>query len=150
MTEVSFYHLQSQPLEKALPVLLEKTRERGWKAVVEVGTAERRKALDDLLWTYSERSFLAHGVDGDADSAMHPILLTLTRANANGAQIRFLVDGARFGDDLAGYERIALIFDGEDPDQLAAARSDWKQVKAAGHPAAYWRQGENGRWEKAA
>lgn len=148
--EVSFYHLQSQPLEKALPVLLEKTRERGWKAVVEVGTAERQKALDDLLWTYSERSFLAHGVDGDADSAMHPILLTLTRANANGAEIRFLVDGARFGDDLAGYERIALIFDGEDPDQLAAARSDWKQVKAAGHPAAYWRQSENGRWEKAA
>lgn len=148
--EVSFYHLQSQPLEKALPVLLEKTRERGWKAVVEVGTAERRKALDDLLWTYSERSFLAHGVDGDADSAMHSILLTLARANANGAEIRFLVDGARFGDDLAGYERIALIFDGEDPDQLAAARSDWKLVKAAGHPAAYWRQNENGRWEKAA
>lgn len=148
--EVAFYHLQGQRLEKALPILLEKTRERGWKAVVEVGAPERQKALDDLLWTYSERSFLAHGLDGEPDSAMHPIVLTLSRENTNGAEIRFLVDGARFGDDLAGYQRIALMFDGEDETQLAAARADWKQVKAAGHDAVYWRQNENGRWEKAA
>ncbi len=120
--DVAFYHLQTQPLEKALPVLLEKTRERGWKAVVELGSGERRKAIDDLLWTYSDRTFLAHGLDEEPDGAMHPIVLTLGRGNANAAEVRFLVDGARFGDDLTGYERVAVIFDGEDPMQLAAAR----------------------------
>lgn len=147
--EVSFYHLTSQPLERVLPQLLEKTRERGWRAVVEVGDPERRKALDDLLWTYSERSFLAHGLEGDPDAGMHPILIAASRANGNGAEIRFLVDGARFGGDLAGYQRVALIFDGEDPSRLEAAREDWKQVKAAGHEAAYWRQDSTGRWERA-
>ena len=29
MTEILFYHLQSQPLERVLPALLEKSIERG-------------------------------------------------------------------------------------------------------------------------
>jgi DNA polymerase-3 subunit chi len=146
--EVTFYQLQRQPLEAVLPVLLEKSRERGWKAVVEVASAERQRALDDLLWTYSERSFLPHGLDGEPDCAEHPILLTTTRANGNGAEIRFLADGARLGDDLAGYQRVALIFDGEDPEALQAARDDWKLARAAGHDASFWQQNGEGRWEK--
>ena len=41
MSEILFYHLVSQPLEKALPLLLEKTVERGWNAVIRSGTEER-------------------------------------------------------------------------------------------------------------
>ena len=37
MTEVLFYHLQKQGLEEALPGLLERTLERGWRAVVRAG-----------------------------------------------------------------------------------------------------------------
>ena len=37
MTEILFYHLEAQPLEKVLPVLLEKSLERGWSAIVEAG-----------------------------------------------------------------------------------------------------------------
>jgi DNA polymerase-3 subunit chi len=33
---------------------------------------------------------------------------------------------------------------------LAAARADWKSVKAAGHEATYWQQDSRGRWEKKA
>ena len=49
MTEVLFYHLQSQPLERALPSLLEKCLERQWRAVVQVGSEERRDALEITL-----------------------------------------------------------------------------------------------------
>ncbi|MEA2951567.1 MAG: polymerase subunit chi, partial [Alphaproteobacteria bacterium] len=31
MTEMLFYHLQRQPLDKVLPTLLEKSLERGWR-----------------------------------------------------------------------------------------------------------------------
>ena len=44
--EVLFYHLEHQPLERVLPMLLERTMERGWRAVVQVGSAERLEALD--------------------------------------------------------------------------------------------------------
>ena len=49
-----------------------------------------------------------------------------------------------------GYERVVLIFDGDDPEALDAARADWKKVKASGHAASYWQQDEAGRWEKKA
>lgn len=38
MTEILFYHLQQQPLEKVLPTLLEKSLERGWRVVVQASS----------------------------------------------------------------------------------------------------------------
>ena len=61
MTEIWFYHLQRHPLEKGLPQILEKSLEKGWRAVVQAKSDERLEALDFWLWTYSEASFLAHG-----------------------------------------------------------------------------------------
>mgnify|MGYP001828694290 CR=1 FL=1 len=41
------------------------------------------------------------------------------------------------------------LFDGADPEAVAAARSDWKSVTAAGLSATYWAQ-EDGRWVRKA
>ena len=48
MTDVLFYHLERTTLEKVLPGLLEKSLERGWRAVVQATTEERIEALDSL------------------------------------------------------------------------------------------------------
>jgi DNA polymerase-3 subunit chi len=148
MTEVLFYHLQRQPLEAVLPTLVAKSLERGWRAVVQATGEERLTALDDHLWTFADESFLPHGTDKDPDPAEHPVLLTLSDGNRNGANVRFLVDGAAFPADGEGYERIVVLFDGNDPDALAGAREQWRSVKAAGHDATYWQQDERGRWAK--
>jgi DNA polymerase-3 subunit chi len=68
----------------------------------------------------------------------------------NQAAVRFLVDGATMPADISGYERIVVLFDGQDEPALAGARDMWKQVRTGGHEATYWQQAENGRWEKKA
>jgi DNA polymerase-3 subunit chi len=78
------------------------------------------------------------------------VLLTLSGSNLNGAQIRFLVEGAPLPEDAAAYERLMVLFDGADEDALAAAREQWRVVKSAGHDATYWQQDARGRWEKKA
>jgi DNA polymerase III subunit chi len=150
MTEVLFYHLQRQPLEAVLPTLLEKSLERGWRALVRATTDERLAALDDHLWTYSDESFLAHGTEREPDVAEQPVVLTLSERNPNGAAILFLVEGAPVPGDATAYQRLVLLFDGNDEDALAAAREQWKAVKGAGHDATYWQQDARGRWEKKA
>jgi DNA polymerase-3 subunit chi len=150
MTEILFYHLQHKPLEAVLPTLLEKSLERGWRAVVQATSAERLAALDDHLWTFSDESFLPHATDKEPDVAEQPVVLTLGDGNPNAAAIRFLVEGAPVPAEIDGYERLVLLFDGNDEDALAAARADWKSVKAAGHEATYWQQDSRGRWEKKA
>jgi DNA polymerase-3 subunit chi len=94
MPDVLFYHLEARPLEAVIPQLLEKTLERGWRAVVEVGSTERAEALDAHLWTYRDDSFLAHGLAGDGAEAHQPILITTSTDNPNGAACRFFIDRA--------------------------------------------------------
>src|ERR1700741_4597108 len=94
MTEILFYHLQHQPLERVLPALLEKSLERGWRVVVQTASEERAEALDAHLWTYRDDSFLPHGTWREAQAPEQPLLLTLGGDNPNGAAVRFLVDGA--------------------------------------------------------
>jgi DNA polymerase-3 subunit chi len=150
MTEVLFYHLQRQPIEKVLPQLLEKSLERGWRAVVQSSSEERIDALDAHLWTYRDDGFLPHGTYRESEAASHPVLLTVQDDNPNGANIRFLLDGTTVPVDAASYQRIVLIFDGENDDAVAAARLQWSASKSQGFDATYWQTDENGRWEKKA
>ena len=150
VTEILFYHLQRQPLEAVLPTLIEKSLERGWKAVVQAASDERLTALDDGLWTYADESFLPHGTDREPGGAEQPVVLTLTGSNPNGASIRFLVEGTDLPKDSGSYQRMVVMFDGTDQDALLRAREQWRAVKAAGHDATYWQQDERGRWQKKA
>lgn len=150
MPETFFYHLQKQPLERVLPTLLEKTLDRGWKAVVEAVTPERVAALDAHLWTFSEESFLPHVADGEPATEDDPIVLTVSDGNPNAAEVRFLVEGAPLPKEAESYVRLIVLFDGNDDDALARAREQWKEAKAAGHDATYWQQSDEGRWEKKA
>ena len=78
MTEILFYHLHRQPLERVLPPLLEKSLERGWRAVVQASSEERIEALDAHLWILPRRQLsgawhLARGGGARAaDPAHHP------------------------------------------------------------------------------
>lgn len=148
MTEVLFYHLQNMALENVLPPLLEKSLERGWRCVVQSTSEERADALDAHLWTYRDDSFLPHATWRAADAAEQPILLVLEESNPNGAQVRFLVDNAGLPADAAGYERMVLVFNGDDDEALAAARAAWTDCKARGLAATYWQADERGRWQK--
>lgn len=149
MTEVLFYHLEHQPLERVLPSLVERTLERGWRAVVQAGSEERVEALDTLLWTYREESFLPHGTRRDGNSAEQPVYLTSNEENPNKAGVRFLVDGAETA-ELSGYDRVVYLFDGRDETAVAKAREQWKAAKGAGCQVTYWQQSSEGRWEKKA
>ena len=84
---------------------------------------ERVEALDAHLWTWRDDSFLPHGTWRDAEASQQPIVLTASDHNPNGASVRFLVDGAVMPADPAAYQRLVLLFDGEDPDARDAARA---------------------------
>ena len=147
--EVWFYHLERTGLDQALPELLEKTLQRGWKAIVRSTSADRLEHLDGWLWSYRDESFLAHGLASEPNAARQPVLLTDEADNPNGADALFLIDGSEPG-SLDGYTRALILFDGRDEDQLKLARDQWKALKGQGAPLAYWKQSPEGRWEKQA
>jgi DNA polymerase-3 subunit chi len=150
MTEVFFYHLKGQTLEQVLPTLLQKSLDRGWRVVVQASSEERVEALDAHLWTWQEDSFLPHGTGRDAEASQQPIVLTVSDHNPNGATVRFLVDGALMPADASAYVRVVLLFNGEDPDALDAARARWTEAKSAGFEVTYLQADGKGGWRRQA
>jgi DNA polymerase-3 subunit chi len=150
MTELLFYHLKGQTPEQVLPALLQKSLERGWRVVVQASSDERVEALDAHLWTWRDDAFLPHGTSRDAEAAMQPIVLTVSEENPNGATVRFLVDGASMPGNGDGYDRIVVLFNGDDPEAVDAARERWTKAKAEGAEVTYWQIDERGRWRRQA
>ncbi len=150
MTEVSFYHLQQQPIEQVLPVLLHKILARGWKAIIETTIAERVKALDDHLWMFSEDDFLPHATASDVEADYDPIIILSDASTPIKAHVRFYIDQAPLSDNITDYERIIVLFDGNDNNALNNAREQWKHVKSLSIDATYWQQDDDKRWIKKA
>jgi DNA polymerase-3 subunit chi len=150
MTETLFYHLERRSLEDILPGLVEKSLQRGWRAAIKTDSSERSDALDSLLWTYDDQSFLAHAQLGDGEPAGQPVLISVEDGNPNSAQIFFYVGGAQPADwnTLSDLARVVLLFDGRDAEALAAARAAWKEAKSAGHDVTYWKESLSGKFEK--
>ena len=148
MTEILFYQLKGQTLEQVLPGLLQRSLDRGWRVVVQASSQERVEALDAHLWTWRDDAFLPHGTWRDSEAAEHPVLLTLNADNPNGAIVRFLIEGAAMPENASAYQRIVLLFDGEDADALDAARARWREAKSAGFEVTYWQTDERGGWRR--
>jgi DNA polymerase-3 subunit chi len=116
--------------------------------VVQAGSEERADALDAHLWTYKDDSFLPHGTWRDGDAADQPIVLAIAEGNPNAANVRFLVDSGALPADAEGYERVVLMFNGDDTEALENARAAWKDGKARGFAVTYWQADDHGRWQR--
>ena len=141
-----FYHLTQRPMDETLRMLLGKAMGAGWRVAVRGSDAGRLAWLDERLWQGDRESFLPHGMAGGPQDADQPVLLT-TGSVANGAVCVMCVDGAQISaEEVAALERVCVLFDGNDPEALNAARVQWKALKDAGAAAQYWSE-ESGKWE---
>lgn len=147
--EVRFYHLTDRPLERALPVMLEKSLSRGWRVVVQGTDEGRMERLSTVLW--SREGFLAHGTRADGHADRQPIWLTAKAERPNAPDTLFLIDGAGAdAAELATLQTTAILFNGADTDAVEQARGQWRTVTAAGLKAVYWQETGDGGWTKKA
>ncbi len=142
--QVDFYQLSRDPVERVLPAIAQRLLDQGGRLIVIDGRPGRLQGLSRALWDWKPESFLAHGLAGDEDEAMQPVLLAAQEAEnpANGARHIALTDGV-WRDGALGYERAFYFFDSE---TLEGARACWRMLKGReGVEPRFWRQ-EGGRW----
>ena len=142
MTDYWFYHLEASTLEGALPNLLEKTLEKGWRALIKM-PASRLQDLDEFLWTYRDEAFLPHGREDEPQADLQPILLSSETQSAKGFDAVFLIDGADL-EDLDGVSRTIVMINGRSEDDVKRERGRWKVLKDQGANLAYYQQDSRG------
>jgi DNA polymerase III subunit chi len=148
VSEVRFHHLERRRVDQALPRLLERALEEGRRVVVRASSEEMVAALNERLWTYDDASFLPHGAGGDGDPMTQPIFLTSELENPNAATMLVRLSGAEAVETDDAFDLIVLMFDGRDEAALAEARSEWRRLKDQGRAISYWRESDEGGWER--
>ncbi len=145
MTErVDFYVLKSSTSKQRWTFacrLTEKAYLRDLHVVVLNDTAADTDALDDLLWTFNERSFVPHDVrrtaetdgrgveaPGTADAA--PVQLTADLASFNKADLLINLS-AQLPDRLERFSRVAEIVDA-DAERRRLGRERFKVYRELG------------------
>lgn len=139
-----FYHIEQGSVDAAIAPLIEKCLERRWRVVV-AGREETVERLDRALWTWRDESFVPHGrARSDADK--HPVLLSTEAVPSNGAKVAVLLDGSDA--DASLFDRVMVVFDGQDETARAKARQQFKAATDAGAAARYFQQDRGGWAEK--
>ena len=149
MSEVRFHHLERRRVDQALPGLLELAAQEGRRVVVRASSDEMVAALNERLWTYDDASFLPHGAAGDGDPMSQPIFLTSEADNPNAATMLVRLSGAEASAADDAFDLVVLMFDGRDEAALAQARGEWRRLKDQERAISYWRETDEGGWEKA-
>lgn len=145
--EVSFYKLTTLPIEKASIKLMEKIYYSKQKLVVIAENEKQMKAIDDFLWSYSTKHFIAHGTCNDQYQEDQPIFLSYKLENPNKAPIAMALGEVDV--DSLHTNKIIYIFDGNNQKQVDFARTKWKSYKDKENcKAIYWQQNLQGNWEQ--
>jgi len=147
--EIRFHHLERRRVDQALPSLLETALEDGRRVLVRASSDEMVAALNERLWTYDDASFLPHGAAGDGDPMTQPIFLTSGLGNPNAATMLVRLLDAETSEADDAFDLVVLMFDGRDEAALGQARSEWRRLKDEGRTISYWRESDEGVWERA-
>jgi len=126
-TEVFFQHLAKPDRVEGIAQLLLKRGRVHPTVLVLCPDALVMSSLDERLWTISQESFLAHGVDQQCveDNAMQPILLSMRMIQDN--QPKVLINACcEVPPDLSGFEHIVDFVDAWDEQRLQISRARFR------------------------
>jgi DNA polymerase-3 subunit chi len=134
---VDFYHLRQSGIEQLLRFscrLAEKAWKTGHRVFLFTEDENTARRLDDLLWSYSDSSFLPHCRQGDADESDSAVLVG-HRLTDTGHDLLINLSGQM--PPLPGaFRRIAEIID-DTPATLASGRQRYAAYKQRELPLNY-------------
>ncbi len=131
---------------KSSCVLLEKCFNGGFKTFVQVKDEDLKELINKTLWTFAQKSFIPHGSDTDPLPEKQPIYISTKDSCPIDAKLLMLV--GRYRIDVAEYERVIVMVDGNDNEEVKAAHDMLESAKPLGHTVEYYRQTPKG-WETA-
>ena len=135
MTEVDFYILQPQAQGNRFTLacrLAEKAWRQGRRVLISTASEQEARHMDRLLWVYREQSFIPHGILGDADPNLNPVLISA--GGDAGEEQDVLINLAS---DIPGFfsrfDRVAECVDNEN-NARTASRQRFRFYRDRGYP----------------
>ena len=134
-SSVKFYlHTSAEPRARLTTAcrLAEKACEQGLKVAVRTQSPGETAALDDLMWTFADRSFVPHGVwPAEPEfAAATPVLIGSSALPDSHRDVLINLAGDA-PPEISGYARICEVVGGDD-DAKQRARLRWRAYRSLG------------------
>jgi DNA polymerase-3 subunit chi len=112
--------------------LAEQAAEQGSRVYLQTSDPGDARRLDELLWTYNDRSFLPHEIFSGGEPSHSRVLVLLGDAPPPPSHRQLVVNLTEaVPAGLEQYERVAEIVD-VDPERKRTARERYKQYRERG------------------
>lgn len=135
MSRVDFYVLAEEGLDARLRCacrLAEKAVDHGHRVYLQTATLAEAQRLDEMLWTFSDRSFLAHEISNGAGPTHPKVMVLLGEGEAPPEYRDVLINLTdRLPAQIDAYGRIAEIVD-VDAERKRLSRERYKQYRDKG------------------
>ena len=135
MTRVDFYVLSPQASGNRYALacrLAEKAWRQNHRVLIQVDSREAAQHVNRLLWTFRDGSFIPHGLLGEADPALNPVLVN--DGDDPGDEHDVLINLARgVPAFFSRFERVAECVDSE-TEVRAAGRERFRYYRDRGYP----------------
>lgn len=139
MTRITFYILQDnapQARELFACRLAEKAYAKGLALYIHTAGEHASKALDRLLWTFKQHSFVPHAMENDCPDPQAPILInhtselsTVAHAHQRSLLINLANDIPTF---FSAFERVAEVIDPQ-PEHKTQGRARYRFYRERGY-----------------
>ncbi len=130
-TRVQFYFNAESPLALACE-LVGKAYAGGRKVAVRTADMAAAQQLDQLLWTFSQQSFIPHVLAESKLTAETPVIIDTAARTAEWTHHDMLFNLA--SDAPAGFDSFRILIEivSQHEEDKRPARSRWNQYKSAG------------------
>ncbi len=135
MTRVDFYILKENAPGNRYTLacrIAEKAWRQGHRVLIHAGGIDEARHMDRLLWTFREQSFIPHGLLGQVDAGINPVLIG--HGNESPQEHEVLINLAPEPPTFLGqFERIAELID-NDPQYRKQGRMRFRFYREHGYP----------------
>lgn len=135
MSRVDFYVLSEEGPDARLRYvcrLAERAVEQGCHVYIQTAAGSELQRLDDMLWTFSDRSFLPHEMFTGQPASHARVMVMLGTDTGPASHRQLLINLTEaMPPDVDAYERIAEIVD-VDPERKRSARERYKLYRERG------------------
>ncbi len=134
---IDFYKLNSQNrtrINRFCCQLADKVVKMGNPVFVRTKDEAESRLLDDIMWTFSDSSFVPHAIQDDAEDTDTPVIIGHNASASKGFLLINLSDG--FPENTMNYQRVAEIIS-DAPENLQQGRARYSAYKREAYPLHY-------------
>lgn len=137
---LNLYQTIQENMPKAICQLLQKCYQDGLRTLVVTKDMAASKALDNLLWSFAQKSFIPHALATDLMFSEHPIIITHESLKVQGFDVLVLVECFNFV-NTKSFSRIMCFFTQEDMLSMHQLKDSLKSRQSN-----YYVQNSAGKW----